>query len=129
MQNLNKKSTKVEHEKLIKQFYNIVNNKENKYARAYGGILEADCDSTLKLLIILMIDDARLNKGHVTWAHSTYGGKINKGRQTILRWFHSLEDDGILIPLSHNKAGGYKNRHVLDIAQFLKTYSPVLQAT
>lgn len=123
MTNLNNKQGPVEHSELIERFLGITNNNENKYARAYGGILELDCDSTLKLLIIVMIDDARLNKGWVKWAQNTYADKLCKSRNSIHLWFKRLEDEGILIPSETNKAGGRKNKHVLDLLLFIKKYS------
>ncbi|MEK6264620.1 MAG: hypothetical protein N2B06_07630 [Clostridium sp.] len=123
MTNLNKRKEPVEHQKYIDRFLGITNSSENKYARAYGGILELDCDSTLKLLIIVMIDDARLNKGWIKWAQNTYADKLCKSRNSIHLWFKRLEEEEIIIPSESNKAGGRKNKHVLDLHLFIKKYS------
>ena len=128
MKDLNNKVVNTEHARLIKSFLDLTNNKANVFARAYPSILSLKCDATLKLLIIVMIDDARLNKGWIKWAQNTYADKLCKSRNSIHLWFKRLEEEQIIIPSENNKAGGRKNKHVLDLHLFIKKYSkPVLQ--
>ena len=123
MKDLNKRKEPVEHQKYIDRFLSIADNKANNYARAYGGILQLDCDSTLKLLIIVMIDDARLNKGWIKWAQNTYADKLCKSRNSIHLWFKRLEEEKFIIPSKGNKQGGRLKQHVLDLHLFIKKYS------
>lgn len=123
MNDLNNKKVNLEHRDTIKKFLEVVNNKKNTFARAYPSIMAINCDSTLKLLVILMIDDARLNKGWVKWAHNTYADKLGRKRNTILKHFKNLEELGILLPSAENKVGGRKNKHVLDLLKFIRHYS------
>lgn len=122
MKDLNNKKINLEHRDIITKFLEVVNNKKNIFARAYPGVMALPCDSTLKLLVILMIDDARLNKGWVKWAHNTYADKLGRKRNTILKHFKNLEELGILIPSVENKVGGRKNKHVLDLVKFIRYY-------
>lgn len=112
-------------ELLIKQYNTTIKRKgaeEPKYFKGYHSIMKLKCDSTLKCLLIIMMDDANINKGMIKWKHQTYADKLCMSRIQIKRWFGKLVESRVLIEHVDNHQGGKQNKYVIDLGKLFKAY-------
>lgn len=115
----------MEWDSCIKQ-YNVIVKKNGeaapKFYKGYHSIMKLNCDSTLKCILIIMMDDANINGGIIKWKHQTYADKISMSRLQVKRWFDKLVACKILLQHENNHQGGKQNKYVIDLALLFKTY-------
>tara|TARA_R110000868_G_scaffold386719_1_gene655097 strand:+ start:480 stop:1148 length:669 start_codon:yes stop_codon:yes gene_type:complete len=98
---------------------------EGDYAPLYPDIVRSDLTDLQKLVVSLMCNDINMN-GSITWKQQTYADKLGKSRQSIYKNFKWLEENGMLIANTNNKAGGKSNTYTLSFSTILdyKTCKP-----
>jgi len=122
----------MEWETIIKQYNLNIKKKgsdEPKFFKGYHSIMKLNCDSTLKCLLIIMMDDANVNKGVMKWKHQTYADKIGMSRIQVKRWFDKLVANHILLEHESNHAGSKQNKYAINLSELFKVYKKVDEST
>ena len=110
---------------LIKQYNEAIKKKgkeEPKFFKGYHSIIKLKCDSTLKCLLVIMMDDANINGGMIKWKHQTYADKLSMSRIQVKRWFDKLVDLKILMEHEGNHQGGKQNKYAINLTVLFKMY-------
>lgn len=110
------------HEKVKENYLEVISQNKPKFFKGYHFIAKLKCDSTLKLVLIIMMDDANINSGVIKWKHDTYADKLNMSRKQVMRWFNVLEKQDVIIPHKNNHSGGKQNQFSIHIPHLLKIY-------
>lgn len=112
----------MEYKQITEQYLKTLKESKPKFFKAYHFIMRLNCDSTIKLLLIIMMDDANINKGIIKWKHNTYADKLGISIRQVQRLFKTLEGNGSIYPHKDNHAGGKQNKFAINLSQIIKLY-------